>query len=161
HTGLPHALLVRVADGMDATGNITGDNVATLHLIRHARAAASFGDAVDPGLDETGKAQAERVAAHVKQMMRPLPVYPSPLRRCREPAQPLAAVWGVQPTIFPEVGEIPSPPLSLSERQSWLRQAMGGTWETLRQNSPEGSPDYDLWRTQLVNALRAMSGDSV
>jgi len=101
------------------------------------------------------------VARHLKEMTRPLPVYSSPLRRCRETAQPLARMWGVQPIVFAEVGEIPSPPLSLSERQSWLRKAMGGTWTELQQSAPEGSPDYDAWRTHLVNALRAMTSDSV
>ena len=52
-----------------------------------------------------------------------LPVYTSPLRRCRETARPLADAWGVQPIVLPEIGEVPSPPLPLKERQEWLRNA--------------------------------------
>jgi broad specificity phosphatase PhoE len=135
--------------------------LATLYLIRHARPAGSFGDSVDPGLDEVGKSQVEQVADLIARQTRSLPVYTSPLRRCRETAQPLAAIWGVQPIIFDEAGEIPSPPLSLAGRQSWLRKAMGGTWAELKQTAPDGSPDFDAWRTTLVSAISAIAGDSV
>jgi broad specificity phosphatase PhoE len=135
--------------------------VATLYFIRHARPTASFGDSVDPGLDDLGQSQAQAVAEHLRRLTRPLPIYSSPLRRCRETAQPLGVMWTVQPRIFPEVGEIPSPPLSLEERQTWLRCALGGTWADLKQSAPEGSPDFDEWRTRLLNAVRAMAGDSV
>ena len=33
-----------------------------IYLIRHGRAAASFGEALDPGIDDLGRAQAEAVA---------------------------------------------------------------------------------------------------
>lgn len=135
--------------------------MTTLYLIRHARPAASFGNSVDPGLDETGKSQAEAVAGALAGRMRPLPVYSSPLQRCRETAQPLAAIWGVSPVIAGEVGEIPSPPLPLAERQTWLRNAMAGTWAALKQNAPAGSPDFDAWRTALLSSIRSMTGDTV
>lgn len=133
----------------------------TLYLIRHARPAASFGNSVDPGLDETGKSQAEGVARDLAGRMRPLPVYSSPLQRCRETARPLAAIWGVSPVISTEVGEIPSPPLSLAERQAWLRNAMAGTWAGLKQSAPANSPDFDAWRTALLSSVRSMKGNSV
>ncbi len=135
--------------------------MTTLYLIRHARPAASFGDSVDPGLDETGKSQAEAVAGDLAGRMRPLPVYSSPLQRCRETAQPLAVIWGATPIISAEVGEIPSPPLSLAERQAWLRNAMAGTWAGLKQSAPADSPDFDAWRTALLSSVRSMKADSV
>ena len=135
--------------------------VATLYFVRHARPAASFGDSVDPGLDATGKAQAEMVARELAGRLRPLVVYSSPLQRCRETAQPLAAMWGVSPIISPAVGEIPSPPLPLAERQVWLRNAMAGTWAGLTQSAPAGSPDFNAWRAGLLDVVRAMPADAV
>jgi broad specificity phosphatase PhoE len=135
--------------------------VTTLYLVRHAKPAASFGDSLDPGLDEVGKAQALQTAERLRQLPHPLPVYSSPLRRCRETAQPLGALWGVQPMVFPEVGEIPSPPLSLTERQQWLSAAMKSDWANLQASAPVDSPDYEVWRSTLLDALRAMAGDVV
>jgi broad specificity phosphatase PhoE len=135
--------------------------VTTLYLVRHARPAASFGDSVDPGLDATGNAQAEAVARELAGRLRPLAVYSSPLQRCRETAQPLAAIWGVSPIISADVGEIPSPPLSLAARQTWLRNAMASTWAGLMQSAPAGSPDFDAWRAGLLDAVRAMPADAV
>ena len=79
--------------------------MTTLYFIRHARPAASFGDFVDPGLDDVGKSQAEAVARELAGRLRPLAVYSSPLQRCRETALPLAGIWGVSPIIAAEVGE--------------------------------------------------------
>ena len=135
--------------------------MTTLYLIRHARPAASFGDSVDPGLDDVGRSQAETAARELAGRMRPRPVYSSPLQRCRETAEPLAGLWGVTPIISAEVGEIPSPPLSLAERQAWLRNAMAGTWAELKQSAPAGSPDFDAWRAGLLKAVQAMPADCV
>jgi broad specificity phosphatase PhoE len=135
--------------------------LATLYLVRHGKAAASYGDAIDPGLDETGAAQAIRVADELKALPNRIPVYTSPLRRCRETARPLAEAWGVQPIVLPEIGEVPSPPLSLKERQDWLRKGMASDWATLQANAPPGSPNYAAWRSALIDAIRAMAGDAV
>jgi broad specificity phosphatase PhoE len=136
-------------------------NVTTLYLVRHGRPASGYGDSLDPGLDETGLAQARRTARELASLPHPLPVYSSPLRRCRETGLPLAELWGVQPIIFPEVGEVPSPPLSLEQRQEWLRAAMKSDWAFMQSSAPADAPDYGLWRTTLLDALRAMSGDVV
>lgn len=135
--------------------------MATLYLIRHAKPAATYGDSVDPGLDDKGREQAIAAANELKSLPNRLPVYTSPLRRCRETAQPLADLWGIQPIVFPEVGEIPSPPLSLQERQAWLRNGMASDWANLQATAPAGSPDYSVWRRALVDSLKAMAGDAV
>lgn len=135
--------------------------MATLYLVRHAKPASSYGDSVDPGLDETGRAQAVLTAERLKTLPNRLPVYTSPLRRCRETAQPLAEAWGIQAIVLPEVGEVPSPPLSLTERQEWLRKAMGSDWANLQASAPAGSPDYAAWRSSLVDAVRVIAGDAV
>lgn len=135
--------------------------LATLYLVRHAKPASTYGDSVDPGLDETGRAQAVLTADRLKTLPNRLPVYTSPLRRCRETAQPLAEAWGIQAIVLPEVGEVPSPPLSLKERQEWLRQAMASDWANLQASAPAGSPDYTAWRSSLVDAVRVIAGDAV
>lgn len=135
--------------------------MATLYLVRHAKPASAYGDSLDPGLDEVGTAQAIRAAEELKSLPNRLPVYTSPLRRCRETARPLAEMWGVQPIVLAEVGEVPSPPLSLKERQEWLRNAMASDWANLQATAPAGSPDYAAWRSALLDAVRAMAGDAV
>lgn len=135
--------------------------MATLYLVRHAKPAATYGDSLDPGLDATGTAQAVRVAEELKGLPNRLPVYTSPLRRCRETARPLADAWGVQPIVLPEIGEVPSPALSLQDRQEWLRKGMASDWANLQASAPPGSPDYSAWRSALLDAIRAMAGDAV
>ena len=52
------------------------------------------GDPAGPeGLDDLGRAQAVQVAATLA-TKGPLPILVSPLRRCRETAAPLEALWG-------------------------------------------------------------------
>jgi broad specificity phosphatase PhoE len=135
--------------------------LATLYLVRHAKPASTYGDSIDPGLDATGRAQAGQVAEDLNGLPDRLPIYTSPLRRCRETAGPLAELWGVQPLVLPEIGEVPAPPLSLQDRQLWLRKAMASDWASLQGSAPAGSPDYAAWRSTLLAAVRAMSGDAV
>jgi len=123
-----------------------------LYLIRHGKPAAAFGDHDDPGLDETGHAQARAIAARLMALpeaVRPRSVVSSPLRRCRETAQPLADALRVAVDIEPAVGEIPSPAaLSLGERPAWLRAAFTGAWGEI-----EGDIDYEVWRRQVAEAV--------
>ena len=135
--------------------------MATLYLVRHAKPASTYGDSLDPGLDDTGMAQAARAADELKNLPNRIPVYTSPLRRCRETARPLADAWGVQPIVLPEIGEVPSPPLSLKERQEWLRRAMASDWASLQAGAPPESPNYAAWRSALLDAICAMAGDAV
>jgi broad specificity phosphatase PhoE len=76
-----------------------------IHLVRHGRAAASFAEAADPGLDDLGRAQAEAVALRWAGKA-PIRVLSSPLRRTRETAAPLAGRWSVTPSIETRVAEI-------------------------------------------------------
>src|SRR5204863_69523 len=78
------------------------------YLVRHGKAAASFSEARDPGLDEAGAAQAEAMAERLAPLG-PLPIISSPLRRTRETAMPLERRWRFTARVEPAVGEIPSP----------------------------------------------------
>ena len=84
-----------------------------VHVIRHGRPASTWGGGdEDPGLDETGLLQALTVAKEILALPKdqhPTRVVSSPLRRCRETAEPLADALGVEIVIDPRVGEIPTP----------------------------------------------------
>jgi broad specificity phosphatase PhoE len=125
-----------------------------LYLVRHGRAAATFAEAADPGLDELGRSQAEAVAARLAPLG-PLALLSSPLKRARETSEPLARLWKRVPFIEPAVAEIPSPAgLSLSERAEWLRGFMGGSWRA-------ASRDLAQWREAVIAALTALDADTV
>src|SRR5262249_25450672 len=124
-----------------------------IYLVRHGRAAAGFGESHDPGLDDVGRAQAESVAQELA-ARGPLPILTSPLRRTRETAAPLAALWRVEPKIEDAVAEIPSPTENLQERVTWLRQFMAGSWRN-------ATMDLAAWREDVIAALLAIPDDTV
>ncbi|MET0535923.1 MAG: histidine phosphatase family protein [Steroidobacter sp.] len=132
-----------------------------LYLVRHAKPAASWGEEPDPGLDATGIAQAQTMAEELAGSLSRLPVFTSPLRRCRETAEPLIQLWFCDAELMPAVAEIPSPPLDLAARHDWLIAAMRGTWQQLHDKAPPGSIDYLLWRQQLIDSLLAVERDCV
>lgn len=124
-----------------------------IHLIRHGRAAAGFGEAVDPGLDDLGRGQAEAVAQ--RWTGRPaITLAASPLRRTQETAAPLARAWSVSPRIESRIAEIPSPGLALAERATWLAQVMRGRWA-------EQAGELRNWRDDVVRALLELPADTV
>lgn len=132
-----------------------------LYLIRHGKPAAVWGEAdTDPGLDATGAAQARAVAERLMALPeaeRPRSVVSSPLRRCRETAQPLADLLGVPVVIDPAVGEIPTPHnLEAAERPAWLRAAFTGAWSDI-----VGDIDYEAWRRGVASAAAARGGAAV
>lgn len=135
--------------------------MARLYLVRHAKPAASWGEDPDPGLDATGIAQARATAEELAGSLSRLPLFTSPMRRCRETAAPLAQLWFCDAELMPTVAEIPSPSLGLAARHDWLIAAMRGTWQQLYANAPPGSIDYLAWRRQLIDSLLAIDRDCV
>jgi broad specificity phosphatase PhoE len=124
-----------------------------IYLVRHAKPAAAWGEDPDPGLDPLGATQAIAVARQLAEAIARAPVYTSPLRRCRETAQPLCDLWHCAATLLPAVAEVPSPPLDPAARREWLTTAMRGTWQELR--------DLAEWRRSVVDTLLAMQHDCV
>ncbi|MFM7872340.1 MAG: histidine phosphatase family protein, partial [Actinomycetota bacterium] len=106
--------------------------MSRIYLVRHGRAAAGWDDDPDPGLDDLGRDQAARTAAHLAELA-PMTLVSSPLRRCRETAGFLAELWpGATVEIDERVSEIPSPDgVPLGQRLPWLRTAMAGSWKDL------------------------------
>src|SRR6202012_4303295 len=74
--------------------------MARLYLIRHGKPSSTWsGDDDDPGLDETGQAQAKGGRDWLMKLPageRISRVVSSPLRRCRETAQATADALGVK-----------------------------------------------------------------
>src|SRR5271163_3916648 len=98
--------------------------MARIHMVRHGRAAAGFGESMDPGLDELGRSQAEAVAETLK-ALRALRILSSPLARAQQTAAPLAKLWNAASVIEDAVAEIPSPKgMTLEARVAWLRKLM-------------------------------------
>lgn len=127
--------------------------MARLYLVRHGRAAASFGEARDPGLDELGREQAEAVARELDSLG-PLSIMTSPLRRTRETAAPLATLWKAAPQVEAAVAEIPSPTQDLEERVAWLRAFMAGSWRN-------ATPLLAQWREDCLAVLIELPADTV
>src|SRR6476469_9110688 len=135
--------------------------MARLYMIRHGKPAAVWGQAdEDPGLDNVGRAQALAARDWLLELpaeWRPKRVVSSPLRRCRETAQPTADALAETVEIDPIVGEIPTPQaLHPTERGSWLRQAFQGAWGEIK-----GDLDYDAWRREIVASLRSRGDTAV
>jgi len=124
-----------------------------LYMVRHGRAAATFGEAHDPGLDDLGRSQAEEVAKKLAPLG-PLAIISSPLARTRETAAPLAKSWNREPLIEEAVAEIPSPGLDLAERAQWLRKFMAGSWRA-------ATPPLAQWREDVIAALVELKQDTV
>lgn len=131
--------------------------MAKVYLIRHGKPSATWGgDDHDPGLDALGHEQA-RAAAEALMAMRPTRVVSSPLRRCRETAEPLARMLGVAVEIDARVGEVPTPAaLSPEERPGWLRKAFEGRWADI-----VGDLDYEAWRAEVAQAVGSHAGAAV
>lgn len=123
-----------------------------LYLVRHGKIAASESD-LDPGLTDTGRAQAEAMAA-VLAPKGPLPLLTSPFRRTRETAAPLDRLWGVPIQTDSRIGEIPLPPGVSMSRAEWLKFVRQRRW-------PELDPPLHLWRDQVLAALLEIARDTV
>jgi broad specificity phosphatase PhoE len=89
------------------------------------------------------------------QLIDALPVFTSPLRRCRQTAAVLAARWDVDVVVEPLVAEMPSPPgVPMGRRVAWIREAMAGTWNDL-------GPRYVAYRNSAVRWLTAAPSSAV
>jgi len=125
-----------------------------IYMVRHGRAAAGFGEDMDPGLDDLGRSQAEAAAERLHSLG-PRLILSSPLRRTQETAAPLAKRWERTPIIEPAVAEIPSPRgMSLEDRVLWLRKLMAGSWRDV-------NPDLAGWREACVASIASLTEDAV
>lgn len=126
--------------------------MAKIYLIRHGEAASTWADAVDPGLSELGRTQAQ-AAARTLATKGPMKLISSPLARARETAEPLARTWKTNVAIANDVAEIPSPGIKLDERGAWLRKMMAGRWD-------ETADEIKAWRQGVIDYLVNIKQDS-
>ena len=127
--------------------------MARIYLVRHGKAAGSFGEAADPGLDDQGHAQAAAMAARLAPQG-PLALITSPLQRARDTAAPLARAWNATAAIEPRVAEIPSPTRDLAARADWLRGIMDSSWDAL-------DDTLTTWRRGILDVLGSFETDAV
>jgi broad specificity phosphatase PhoE len=128
--------------------------MARIYIVRHGKAAASFGESADPGLDDLGRQQAEATARTLAKLT-PMKLLTSPLKRARETSLPLAALWKRDAIVENAVTEIPSPSgLGLAGRAEWLHGFMRGSWRG-------ASPELATWRETCIAALVAQKDDVV
>ncbi len=125
-----------------------------VYMVRHGRASAGWDTDSDPGLDEIGRGQADRVAQRLA-AFGPIHVVSSPLRRCRETASFLESRWNSEAQVVSAVAEIPSPVgIPMGERLDWLRTAMAGTWSSL-------GPRYIDFRDGVGAYVASLTEDTV
>lgn len=135
--------------------------MSRVYVIRHGKPASTWGDTDDdPGLDDQGRQQAAAAKAWLlalPEQERPKRVVSSPLRRCRETAEPTALALGVELVIDPRVGEIPTPlSIPAADRSAWLRAAFDGTWSQIK-----GDLDYQVWAEGVAAAVASHPGAAV
>jgi len=125
-----------------------------IFLVRHAEAAASWGESSDPGLSAVGWQQAVETAELLWPQLRGDTVLlSSPLLRARQTAEPLAEKSG-RPVQDAEVfREIPAP-VPLAQRQAWLRQFMDQEWH-------QQCDDLLLWRNMAIEHLKMLQQPAV
>jgi len=127
--------------------------MAKLYLVRHGEAAAGWSDDRDPGLSALGRKQAEAVAAALARERAGL-ILTSPLKRCRETAQPLAAACALAPVIDHAVAEIPSPVDDFRKRGLWLQRLFQGDWR-------DADEKLLAWRSGVLRTFSAQTRDAV
>jgi len=127
--------------------------MTTIYLIRHGQAEAGWSEQRDPGLDDTGRRQAEQAALALSGRG-PLPIVVSPLRRARETAHEFEMLWRRPATVESRVAEIPSPSMTLAERGAWLKSLTRQRWQDLDEV-------IQAWRRAAIQSLLEISQDTV
>jgi broad specificity phosphatase PhoE len=131
--------------------------LAKIALVRHGRASAGWDTAVDPGLDDLGRKQADETAKKLDLIFagQPVQIISSPLLRCQQTAKPFADLRTTPVRVCDEVAEIPSPNgVEMSGRVDWLRAAMQGTWAEL-------GGEYVEFRDSVVKFVQALETSTV
>ena len=126
-------------------------------LVRHGRASAGWDTAVDPGLDNPGRDQADVAAKKLDQIFagQQVEIVSSPLLRCQQTAKSFADLRTTPVRVCAEVAEIPSPSgVEMSSRVDWLRAAMQGTWADL-------GGEYVEFRDLVIKFVRSRETNTV
>lgn len=115
-----------------------------IFLVRHGEAAASWGDAPDPGLSDRGHRQAS-AAAEALIAAGATQAVTSPMARCRETCRAFERATGRSAPVEPRISEIDTP-AGLDDRSSWLKGVMAGRWA-------DTGHDFGPWRQSALEAV--------
>ena len=129
--------------------------VIDIYLVRHGEAAASWAESSDPGLSALGQEQALDAARALRHRLTACEaqLISSPLTRTLETAAPLSAQLGLPVQVNDAFREIQAP-VTLAQRQTWLRQFMQQRWD-------EQPRSLHQWREQASGELIALPSPSV
>lgn len=138
----------------------------TLYIVRHGHVHPSPTDPEDPELSDQGHSQAAAVAQELQaRLPRKLPILTSPMRRCRETAAPLSALWEMTPIVEPRVAEVPGPPPQLLPRAEWIRRSLLVDWPDFMELGESLVKGYESmmnrWRAEVLQAALALPHDAV
>ncbi len=142
---------------MDQRETAGFSNNLQIALVRHGRASAGWDTAVDPGLDDLGRKQADEAAKKLDLIFagQQVEIVSSPLLRCQQTAKPFADMRKTPMRVCAEVAEIPSPSgVEMSARVDWLRTAMQGTWADL-------GGEYVEFRDLVIKFVRSRETNTV
>jgi broad specificity phosphatase PhoE len=126
-------------------------------LVRHGRASAGWDTALDPELDELGRAQAQDAASKLDKIFagNEVEIISSPLLRCQQTADAFVKLRALPLWICVDVTEIPSPSgLAMADRVVWLREVMQGNWADLGAN-------YLEYRDAIVRFVEKIEQNTV
>jgi broad specificity phosphatase PhoE len=140
--------------------------MSIIYMVRHGRVAANPIDPEDPELSPEGQSQAQAVAQKLNaRLPQHLQILTSPLRRCRQTAAPLAALWGIEPVVEARVAEVPGPASALMARDEWLRRALSSDWHGLIRLGQKLQAGYDdtlaNWRKEVLEGAFECRRDAV
>ena len=113
-----------------------------IYVIRHGCVDAQ--PMPDPALNHEGRQQALRSAEQCMALTHAVPVFTSPLLRCQQSAEVLAAAWDVDYQLEWRVTEVPSPMDEPAARSDWLRRMLGLTWPQMQAQASQMQNDYSL-----------------
>ena len=131
-----------------------GAGVTDIWLVRHGEAAASFDQAIDPGLSLLGHEQAATAAQRLSAIVpSDAQLLSSPKQRAVQTGAPFAGVRDAVLQSDERFIELPSPE-GLAQRSEWLQQALASNWAAL----PTAVHD---WRDSIAAALQAVSTPTV
>ena len=131
-----------------------GAGVTDIWLVRHGEAAASFDQAIDPGLSPLGHEQAAAAAQRLSAIVpSDAQLLSSPKQRAVQTGAPFAGVRDAVLQSDERFIELPSPE-GLAQRSEWLQQALASNWSAL----PTAVHD---WRDSIAAALQSVSTPTV
>jgi len=134
--------------------------MARLFLIRHAQPAGVWGGTdTDPGLSALGRTQAETAAASLA-ALGAFRIVSSPMRRCRETAQPYARLQGVESALETRVSEIAAEE-GVTDRAAWLQARFPWRDPSKLRAWSSLEPALHDWRGRMLDYIHGIQGDTV